>query len=187
MDEEKYFYALRAIARKQTLDELNERIRRDGGAATWDHTELASVSDEAVDYADNVWPQHYRHDTHPGFCKPWVQIVAQSRLQPSRFEIAVWQTVGGVRALQGMATGTRSSGNEHLTLNWVERNFGPEYTRFGVLMPILSSFENYARLLGVQRVLIKNPIDPSKYERYGYLRVSVKSPTLFFGKEMNDG
>lgn len=90
--------------------------------------------------------------------------------------------------LQGLAVGTRSSGNEHLTLNWVERNFGPEYTRFGVLVPILSSFEHYAYLLGVDKVLIKNPVDPSRYERYGYAPIKIKSSTtVFLGKEMNHG
>ena len=153
----------------------------------WSHTELASVTDEAVEYATNVWPKYYGPDTHLGFCNPWTRIIRHARLQPSRFEIAVWQAVNGVRVLQGLAAGTRSHGNENLSLNWVERNFGPEYSRFGVLLPILSCFENYARLLGVHRVLIKSPVDPSKYERYGYSRVSMKSPTLFFGKEMNDG
>jgi hypothetical protein len=33
---------------------------------------------------------------------------------------------------------------------------------------LLACAEEYAKLLGCERVLIKDAIDPSKYERYGY-------------------
>ena len=183
-----YYYGLRTIARKRALDELNAKILAFGGAQAWSGTTLASIDGEAIGYAENIWPTHYGPRTHNGFVKPWSSIWYHAQLQPSRFDIAVWQDVDGRRVLQGLATGTRSSGNSHLTLNWVERNFGPEYTRYGVLVPILSSFEHYAHLLDVDRVLIKNPVDPSKYERYGYAPFRVRdSGTLFLSKEMKDG
>ena len=37
-----------------------------------------------------------------------------------------------------------------------------------MLLPILACAEEYAKLIKCKRVLIKNPVDPSKYERYGY-------------------
>jgi hypothetical protein len=188
MDEMAYHYALRTIARKWALDELNARILLDGGASVIHGTTLASITDEAITYAEEIWPKYYSGSTHSGFVKPWSSIWYHANLQPSNFNIAVWQEVKGKRVLQGMAAGTRSSGNSHLTLNWVERNFGPEYTRYGVLLPILLSFEHYARLLDVDTVLIKNPVDPSKYERYGYKRVDIrKSKNDFLGKEMKNG
>jgi hypothetical protein len=67
-----------------------------------------------------------------------------------------------------MALGKPSSGKTHLTINWVERSFAPTYLRGGTLLPILACAEEYAKLLGCKRVLIKNPIEPSKYARYGY-------------------
>lgn len=183
-----YYYGLRTIARKRALDDLNPLILAAGGASVLDGTSLASVDDEAISYAEKVWPTYYGLATHPGFAKAWSSIWYHAQLQSSRFDIAVWQKVNGVKVLQGLAVGTRSSGNSHLTLNWVERNFGPEYTRFGVLVPILSSFEHYAYLLGVDKVLIKNPVDPSKYERYGYKPIRIKgSTTLFLGKEISYG
>lgn len=187
-NEEAYFYGLRTIARKRALDEINSKILAFGGANTWNGTTLASIDEEAIRYAEETWPKYYGSNTHLGFAKPWSSIWYYARLQPSRFDIAVWQVFGDQRVLQGMATGTRSHGNSHLTLNWVERYFGPEYTRYGVLVPILSSFEHYAHLVDVDRVLIKNPIDPSKYERYGYepLRIS-GSTTLFLAKELKNG
>jgi hypothetical protein len=187
-EEETYYWALRAVARKRALVELNSLILAYGGAKTWNGTTLASIDEEAIRYAEEVWPSYYGEDTHPGFVKPWSSIWYHALLQPSRFDIAVWQEIDGRRVLQGLATGTRSHGNSHLTLNWVERNFGPEYTRYGVLVPILSSFEHYAHLLDVDRVLIKNPVDPSKYERYGYTPFRISgSTTLFLSKEMKNG
>lgn len=185
---EEYYYLLRTIARKRALDELNHKILVAGGAQAWTGTTLASIDDSAIKYAEGVWPKFYGPSTHPGFSKPWSSIYYHSLLQPARFEIAVWQEIEGKRVLQGLAAGTKSHGNDHLTLNWVERNFGPEYTRYGVLVPILSSFEHYAHLLDVKKVLIKNPVDPSKYERYGYARLRIKgSSTLFLSKELKNG
>lgn len=186
--DEAYYYGLRTIARMRALDELNKLILSAGGASILDGTSLASIDDDAIRHAETVWPRYYGTATHPGFSKAWSSIWYHAALQPSRFDIAVWQNVDGTKVLQGLAVGARSSGNSHLTLNWVERNFGPEYTRYGVLVPILSSFEHYAHLLGVDKVLIKNPVDPSKYERYGYEPIRIKgSTTLFLGKEMSDG
>ena len=185
--DEAYFYGLRTIARKVALDEINERVKREGGATIWNGTLLASVDAEAIAYAEEIWPKYYDNDTNPGFEKPWSSIWYHAQLQPARFDIAVWQVIDGHRILQGLATGSASSGRENLTLNWVERNFGPDYTRFGVLIPILSCFEHYARLLGSEKVLIKNPIDPSIYERYRYAPIRIKgakSNVAFLGKEI---
>lgn len=188
--DEEFYYGLRLIARQRALEELNALILRHGGAGMWNGTTLASIDDTAIEYAETIWPKYYSAlpYSHRGFTKPWSSIWYHARLQPSNFNVAVWQEFDGRRVLQGLATGTRSSGNANLTLNWVERNFGPEYHQGGVLMPILACFEHYARLLEVQRVLIKNPVDPSKYTRYGYAPMTIKgSTTEFLGKEMCDG
>jgi hypothetical protein len=189
-EEEAYYYGLRTIARKRALDDLNSRIMRDGGAAIWQGTKLASITPDAIDYAEQIWPKYYGSHTHNGFSKQWSSIWYHAQLQPARFDMAVWQEVGDDRILQGLAVGRASSGREHLTLNWVERNFGPEYTRFGILVPVLLCFEHYAHLLGCQRTLIKNPVDPSVYERYGYAAVKLQgsdSTAVHLAKELNDG
>lgn len=181
-----YYYALRALARNDAMKKLNARILRDGGAAEWDGTSLASIDDEAVFDAETEWPRWYGESTHHGFVRPWPKIWAQAQLQPANFNVAVWQEVNNERVLQGMATGTASSGREHLTLNWVERNFGRTYLRFGVLIPILLCFEGYGRLLGARKLLIKNPVDEMKYKRYGYADVEIhKSTTRYLGKEIS--
>lgn len=190
LNEEAFFYGLRTIARKRALDDINARIKVDGGATVWSGTKLASITDEAIEFAESEWPKYYSQETHQGFSRAWSSIWYHSQLQPARFDVAIWQEVSGRRVLQGLAVGRASSGREHLTLTWVERYFGPEYTRFGILIPVLSCFEHYAHLLEVETVLIKNPVDPSKYERYGYRPLRIKgadSGTAFLGKEMKDG
>ncbi|WP_299838959.1 hypothetical protein [uncultured Paracoccus sp.] len=184
--DEAYYYALRALARKDAMMRLNARILRDGGAQEWDGTSLASINDEAIFYAETEWPKWYGEKTHYGFVKPWEKIWNHTQRQPANFNVAVWQSVENQNVLQGMATGTASSGREHLTLNWVERSFAPTYLRFGALIPVLLCFEGYGRLLGVRRLLIKNPVDEAKYKRYGYVDVEIhKSTTRYLGKEIS--
>ncbi|WP_417269953.1 hypothetical protein [Celeribacter sp.] len=186
IDEVAYYYGLRTIARKRALDDFNKFVCAHGGAAEWDASSLASIDEEAINYAETVWPKYYGKSTHTGFQRNWSSIWHQATLQPAHFELAIWQEVEGNRVLQGLACGSASSGREHLTLNWVERNFGPEYIKYGVLTPILSCFEHYAHLLGASRALIKNPIDPSIYEKYGYTPIQIKRAkgVAFLGKEL---
>lgn len=180
-----YYYGLRTVARKRSMEQLNRKIISHGGAEKWSGTSLASIDDEAIEFATNEWPKYYSEETHMGFSKPWAAIWSHAQLQPSNFNIAVWQQFDDRKILQGLATGKVSSGKKHLHLNWVERFFGQEYTRFGILLPILMCFEEYGRLLGVERVLIKNPVDPSIYKRYGYDRYTIpKSGTSFLSKEI---
>jgi hypothetical protein len=72
--EEAYYYGLRTIARKVALDEINERVKTEGGATIWNGTLLASVDAEAIAYAEDIWPKYYDNDTNPGFEKPWSSI-----------------------------------------------------------------------------------------------------------------
>lgn len=67
--DEAYFYGLRTIARKRALDEMNALILSAGGASVLDGTSLASVDDDAIRYAEVVWPTHYGEATHHGFAK----------------------------------------------------------------------------------------------------------------------
>lgn len=188
MHEKAYFYYLRTIARDETIRLMNERMLRDGGADVWNGTKLASIEDEAVDYAEKTWPKHYSDNTHLGFSKAWSSIWYHTELQPSNFNLAIWQTINGEEVLQGLAVGTTSTGKKHITLNWVERNFGPEYHRFGILVPILMCFERYGQLLGCDKVLIKNPVDPNKYRRYGYNSFIVRKSSMnFLAKEIPNG
>ena len=163
-----YYYALRAIARQQVANSINERVTRYGGDRHAGRLTLCSINREAIDYARLEWPRYYGDDTHHGFTYSWETLLRKFAARPSFFDLAVWQQIDGGPVLQGLALGKPSNGKGHLTLNWIERSFAPTYLRGGVLLPILACAEEYAKLLGCERVLIKEPIDPEKFERYGY-------------------
>jgi hypothetical protein len=84
-----------------------------------------------------------------------------------------------------MALGQPSNGKTHLVVNWVERSFAPTYFRGGILLPILACAQEYAKLLGSERVLIKDAVDPAKYGRYGYSDYKLpKAKASYLAKEL---
>ncbi len=77
-----------------------------------------------------------------------------------------------------------------MTVKWIERFHGPNYLAGRALWPILVCAEEYAKLLGSQMVLIKDPVDPGKYERYGYTvfqHPGVAFGGDYLGKDVTDG
>lgn len=175
--QEYYYYLLRAAARKLALDEINAKIRLHGGASIWAGTELGSMDEQALDFMDNRWVTPPNAD--------WRRLWRDACRSPSRFDIAVWQTVANERVLMGAAIGSRSAGNQNLTLNWFARNPGTNYSRFGVGLSILSCFEYYGDLLEVKKLLIKNPTEPTFWEAQGYVSTRVQgSNCSYWSKEI---
>lgn len=74
LNENAYFYGLRAIARARTMENLNNRVLVDGGAVELNGTILSSIDEEAIAYAETEWPKFYGESTHFGFSKPWSYI-----------------------------------------------------------------------------------------------------------------
>lgn len=163
-----YYYTLKAHARSRVVSALNNRVKRDGGRSSWDRLTLCSINKDAIDYARLEWPKYYSDDTHQGFQYSWESLYFKFLHRPAYFDLAIWQQVDGTQVLQGMALGKPSNGKTHLSLNWVERSFAPTYFRGGILLPVLACAEEYAKLLGSQRVLVKDAVDASVYRRYGY-------------------
>jgi len=163
-----YYYGLRTAARQAVADDFLHIIKGAQGHSVWNGMVLGSIDKDAIDYARLEWVKYYSDDTHRGFIYSWEALHKKFLPVPSFFDLAIWQRIGDQAILQGMALGKPSDGKTHLTINWVERSFAPSYLRGGVLLPILACAEEYAKLLQCKRVLIKNPIDPSKYGRYGY-------------------
>jgi hypothetical protein len=163
-----YYYALKRESRKAVVSDLMDAIRSDPKASPWNGTIIGSIDKEALDQARLEWPKYYNESTHYGFSESWETIYRKFLPIPSFFDLAVWQRIDHDHVLQGLAVGKPSDGKTHLTLNWIERSFAPTYLKAGILLPVLACAEEYARLLGCKRVLIKNPVDPVKYRRYGY-------------------
>ncbi len=163
-----YYYALKTAARKIVVEDFLTAIRRDPAASPWYGMVLGSINKPALDQARLEWPKYYAKSTHYGFLESWETLHRKFQPIPSHFDLAVWQRMEDGDVLQGLALGKPSDGKTHLTLNWIERSFAPHYLKAGILLPVLACAEEYAKLLGCKRILIKNPVDPDKYHRYGF-------------------
>jgi hypothetical protein len=182
-----YYYALRREARSRVVNSLNARIKTPQHRDTWKAITLASIKRDAIDYAQFKWSKYYNGETHSSLPVSWERLYFAYSSKLAHFNVAVWQNLpepdGNV--LRGMAFGKPSSGKTHLTINWLERSPEPNYFKGGVLLPILSCAEEYAKLLGCERVLIKDPLNPGEFEKYGYVH-SEKVPkgATYVAKEL---
>lgn len=182
-----YFYVLKNEARRRVVDALNKKIVNKGNRVAWENLILCSINQEALDYARLEWSKHYGNDTHHGFLYSWERIYHRFFHRPSFFDVAIWQDISGRRVLQGMALGKPSNTKASLSINWVERSFEPTYFRGGILLPVLACAEEYAKLLGSSRVVIKDAVDPALYGRYGYTPLRMKKVGEVLVKEMSYG
>jgi len=163
-----YYYTLRQQARSRVVDALNRRIKTEKHREIWRGITLASIKQDAIDYTQFKWPKYYDGDNYSPIPTTWEQLYYSYSQKISHFNVAIWQTLPDGAVLRGLAFGKPSHGKTHLTINWIERSPEPDYFKGGVLLPILSCAEEYAKLLGCERVLVKNPIDASEFKKYGY-------------------
>ncbi len=172
MDNRAYYYYLKCEARARVMKSLNRRIKTKEDRQRWSGLTLCSILGtdvgNALDFAEVEWKKHYGEKTHSGFVRSWTNLAHSFANAPDHFDLAIWQDVDGQQVLVAMALGNPSNARTHLTVKWVERYFGKNYLGGRALWPILTCVEEYAKLLGSERVLIKDPVDPKKYERYGY-------------------
>lgn len=189
-----YYYALQSEARSRTMNSLNRRILRSGGLKYWNNLTLASIlgadPGDALSFAKNEWPRYYGDETHLGFSQDWPSLAIKNINDPDHFNLAIWQKVDGEQVLVALALGNPSKRRKYLTIKWIERYYGYNYLAGRALWPILVCAEEYAKLLGSERVLIKDPVDPNKYRRYGYEEFShpgVRFGGSYLGKDVSDG
>jgi hypothetical protein len=148
--------------------DLNNKIKSLGNKGAWDKLTLCSIDGAALDYARLEWPKYYSNQTHNGFEYSWERLYHKFLNVPSHFDLAIWQEVENRKVLQGLALGKPSSGKHNLNINWIERSFEPTYFKGGILLPILACAEEYAKLLGSEKVVVKNTVDPGSFGKYGY-------------------
>jgi hypothetical protein len=164
-----YYYTLRNKSRETVRNALNNRIQKEGGLDSWNRLTLCSIDQKSLDYARREWPKHYSESTHLGFEHSWEKLFHRFAHNPAHFDLAIWQVVDEKHVLQGMALGRPSRGKRNLSINWIERSYEPTYFKGGVLLPILACAEEYAKLLGSERVHVKNAVDPEVFIKYGYV------------------
>jgi hypothetical protein len=163
-----YYYVLRHQSRKKIVEHLNANANALGIAQHIRGMTICSVDKEAIDYARLEWTKYYGPETHAGFPYSWERLFHKYMHRPSYFDLAIWQEINGDKVLQALALGQPSNAKRQLNLNWIERSFAPTYLRCGALLPIMACAEEYAKLIGATRVVVKDAVDPSVYARYGY-------------------
>lgn len=167
-----YYYALQSEARRRVVEALNGKILRTSGALRhFDRLTLASIlsheTPDALTFEAAHWATARRAD-FSGFSRSWENIAYTASHAPDAFDLAIWQEVDGEMVLAALAMATPSHARTHLTVRWVERYYGKTHIAGRVLFVVLACMEEYAKLLGSDRVLIKDPLVPELYERYGY-------------------
>jgi len=171
MKDEDYQYAyhqiLRLHSRRLVVDDLNKRIISDQDHCNWKCITLASLEMKAVKAAMFEWPRYYP-EGYSGIKKSWEHLYYVFQRKPANFNIAVWQHLDKGKVLRGLAFGDSPKGRTHLTIRWMERSYAPDYFRGGILLPILASAEQYGKLLGCKRVIIKEPHNFDEFTKYGY-------------------
>jgi hypothetical protein len=164
-----YYYTLRMKSREKVVNSLNLKIKDLGARSNWEKITLCSINRKATEYARLEWPKYYTSSGFMGFEYSWERLYFKFLNNPAHFDLAVWQDIDGIDVLQGLALGKPSGAKRNLNINWIERSCAPSYFKGGVLLPILACAEEYAKLLGSERVVIKCPIDSGTFERYGYV------------------
>lgn len=178
-----YYYLLLQEARARTQHSLNKRLLKTGQICRWDRLTLCSILGEdvgdALKFAREEWPKHYTEKTHKDWHVDWTGNVLKSLNDNDCFNLAIWQEIEGEQVLLALALGRPSNKRRYMTVKWVERYFGNNHLNGRALWPILTCAEEYARLIGSAKVLIKDPVDPKKYARYGYTKFT--HPGVRFG------
>jgi len=182
-----YYYTLRTEARRRVVESLNRRIKTQDHKETWRGITLASIKRDALEYAEFKWSKYYNGETINPLPMSWERLYYIYSAKPAHFNVAIWQELPDETILRGLAFGKPSKGKTHLTINWLERFPGPEYFKGGVLLPILSCAEEYAKVLGCERILIKDPLHPDEFKKYGYgASKNVPKGAVYIAKELSD-
>lgn len=188
MDNRAYFYALKSEARRRTAQAINKRVKPQHGLQ-FRRLTLCSILGREVGDAIEFEQERWKAKNSERLGRTWQNLAISFSNAPDHFDLAIWQEVEGEQVLVAMALGNPSNARSHLTLKWVERYFGDNHLAGRALEVVLTCAEEYAKLLGSQRVLIKDPVDAVKYERYGYrpfTHPSVPHGGSYLSKELSD-
>lgn len=111
---------------------------------------------------------------------PWRRIVGQTRPYFRRFELALWHNGN----LYGLAIGRASKGPDNVTVHFLERAPGDNPFAGYFIRIAMDAADNYAKLLGRQRVKLKNPVPGAipAYERVGFLVAEIYKGNTYWAR-----
>lgn len=167
------YVVMRYLAMAITAKDLTVFTATNGGEDIYHNIVLSHIESEelgsASEYAEKHWPaREWMTYSHQKDLVSWKSLARKASCDTDRFEVALWQRVNGEQHLVGLALGTPSNARKHLTIKWLDIRVGLSYTRRKPLPVILDCAEQYARLLGCNRVLIRQPNDSLVFKQYGY-------------------
>jgi hypothetical protein len=136
----------RAAACEFVLEVYKESIFVGDLAPLAEGLEFVPIDDRAMAAYDATapswqyeWPEWYRHF--------W-------RNDPDRFDVAIWHN----RELCGLAAGRPSKGNDNVTIHVLERRRDHLRLKGWIAQIVTDVAEAYAKVLGKQRVKLKDPV-----------------------------
>ncbi len=186
-----YAYMLRQIARKRIIEAINQRCLRDGMISTWGGTTVCSIdgkdAGDAFEYSGEIWASNTANAAVNKFGATWKDIYRKNVINPYLFDVAIWQQIGDNQVLVALAIGYPSNNRGHLTLKWIDINKNNNNIGGRAIWVILGCAEEYAKLLGCDKVLINEPVDPDIFNEYGYVRFrhpNVPNGGNYLGKEL---
>jgi hypothetical protein len=103
---------------------------------------------------------------------------------PDRFEIAIWKG----EELCGMAIGRPSNGPDNVTLHFIERRGDHAALKGWIAQMVTDGAEAYAKLLGKQRVKLKDPSAGAipLYVRLGFSLAEPIGQTTYYARSVDN-
>lgn len=113
---------------------------------------------------------------------PWQRIMGQARPYYRRFEVALWIDDN----LCGLSVGRSSRGPDNVTIHFLERA-AEDNPFMGFFSQIaLDTADRYAKLIGRQRVKLKNP-NPAlvpKYQSLGFSVAETRKGNTYYDRQV---
>jgi hypothetical protein len=163
------YEAFRQVAREQTQFELSGVLP----PSLFHGVNLQPIDDTAL----LVWGA-----TWNGGNFQWPEIVHHFRKDTDRFEVAVWKG----EDLCGLATGRVSHGLDNVTVHFLERRPGHTPLKGRIAQIVLDMADNYAKILGKQRVKIKDPWEGAipTYRGLGFSLAETIRSTTYYARQV---
>lgn len=140
---------------------------------------LSPITREALRAYRLQWSSPHWTD-HGGW--DWEEKVRRYARKPRAFHAAAWAD----EQLCGLCVGSVCRSKAHLTLRFMESAPDPDHPLRGSITELMfAAARNYARVLGVGTIYLRNPLEGvrERYEGYGFSLAWTYRGTVYFGRE----
>ncbi|HEX8242781.1 MAG TPA: hypothetical protein VF541_04785 [Longimicrobium sp.] len=166
------YAGIRGIAFAETL-----RVARRVGLAT-EAAALRPITTQTIDAYRLQWGRSRRHWTGFGGWD-WEMLFRRYCRKPRAFHTAVWAG----DTLCGLCVGRVCRSRSHIMVPFMESSPDPGHPLRGTITPlVLDACRNYALAIGVERILLKNPLEgvQERYTRFGFRLACTRGGNVYF-------